>query len=219
VRSAATVPVPPDHLQTRLMQQAFGTFARGLVDVRRYNRLGPDGQLNLRVVAGGALDGSALPPQRQHALGGLGSLPGLPLFGLSCGSRVGEVVYPADGQPDGPLGGQRTFLPGYGCDGFGLVQAEYRGTLRFRFDVGRWADRYEPGASDRGWEDELTWVLFTDYGRVWSHAIPAGAVPGDRREALDVGAGLLFDQVGVYGAVPLVGGRGLRVFLRLQPRF
>ena len=51
---------------------AFDGFTTGFVDVRRYNRLDPVLRLNLRLLAGVSLDGSSLPSQRQHSLGGEG---------------------------------------------------------------------------------------------------------------------------------------------------
>jgi hypothetical protein len=194
----------------------YGTFTHGFVDVRRYNRLGPDARLNLRAVAGGSLDGAPLPPQRQHALGGVGTLPGFSLFSMDCRARSGVVHRPLtsgweqDGVP---------FHPTYGCDAFALVQAEYRGDLRFRFRIGR-DDRDDDDVEwvrERGrWrrsDTDLTWVLFADAARAWSFADDSA------HDAVDVGAGVMIDGFGIYGAVPLSTRGGLRVFVRLQPRF
>jgi hypothetical protein len=51
-------------------------YDRIFVDVRRYNRVSPDGQLNVRFVAGGWLSGDDLPLQRRFSVGGPGTLPG-----------------------------------------------------------------------------------------------------------------------------------------------
>jgi hypothetical protein len=192
---------------------AYGTFTHGRVDVRRYNRLGPDSRLNLRLVAGGALDGGVLPPQRQHALGGIGTVPGFSHFSLDCGARSALVRRPASPHPLDDQG--VVFHPAYGCDAFTMVQAEYRGDLRFRFRVGR-DDRDDDGRrrrSGRRTSARITWVLFADAARAWSFADDSA------HDAADVGAGVLFDEIGIYGALPVSSGGGLRLFLRLQPRF
>jgi hypothetical protein len=51
-------------------------YTRGLFDFRRYNRLGPDAQLNMRVVLGGWLGGDPLPLERRLSVDGPGALPG-----------------------------------------------------------------------------------------------------------------------------------------------
>jgi hypothetical protein len=196
--------------------EEFPGWIHGVIDVRRYNRLGPESRVNLRLLAGGSLDGSPLPPQRQHALGGEGSLPGYALFRFDCGARAQEV-YRAEviarpitsGRVRPPL-----FVPAYGCDRFALFQAEYRGTLALRF---RWGDNLWGDAESRGWDLGWTaapeWVAFVNAGRAWSIGRPA------EDPALDFGAGLLFNRVGVYGAFPLIGEGGLNLFVRLGPRF
>ena len=53
-------------------------FVRGLVDLRRYTRLGSDVWWDARLVWMGPLDGDGVPPQRKASLGGPGSLRGFP---------------------------------------------------------------------------------------------------------------------------------------------
>lgn len=189
--------------------EAYGAFTRGMLDVRRYNRIDPESRLNLRLLAGGSLDGSALPPQRQHALGGEGSLPGYSLLELDCGARAGRVA--RTDAPGGPA-----FFTRYGCDRFALVQAEYRGNLSFRFNwSGRgWWDDEDADRYRESWDTELDWVLFADAGHGWSTGRSGGEDTG-----VDAGFGLLFDRLGVYAAVPLRGGSGVNLFVRLGPRF
>ncbi len=198
----------------------YGAFTTGLLDVRRYNRIDPDSRLNLRVVVAGSLDGSELPPQRQHALGGEGTLPGYSLLELDCGARVDRVVRPVSGadptDPDAPA-----FFTGYGCDRFALAQAEYRGNLSFRFNwSGRgWWDDDDEGEEDgeryrESWDADVDWVLFADAGHGWSTREGLGDDTG-----VDAGFGLLFDELGVYAAVPLRNGRGVNLFVRLGSRF
>lgn len=207
--------------------QTFGDFTTGYVDIRRYNRISPTSRLNLRLLAGGALTGGALPPQRQHALGGEGTLPGYGLFSLACGARhegyrPGELNNP-ERNLDEPI---TAFTTGYGCDRFVLGQVEYRGNLSFRVNLGDWGgdgDEEEDGeyeedgwsrASYSDWQADFGWVLFADAGRGWSR----GSLRGEQSQ-VDVGAGVLLGRVGIYGAVPLEGGDGVSFFVRLVPRF
>jgi hypothetical protein len=194
----------------------FTGWTHGFVDVRRYNRLGPEARLNLRLLAGGSLDGNALPPQRQHALGGEGSLPGYSLFGLDCGARD-EQVFLAEALPT-PIGTGRSAPPifhtAYGCDRVALVQAEYRRRLRLRFgwEGGPWGEG-DGGGWDLAWAAAPEWVAFFDAGHGWAR--------GRRSEDLsaNLGFGLLFNRVGVYAAAPLSGEGGVNLFVRLGPRF
>jgi len=215
VRPAA-LPAPPivePLSDAAVPEEAFGAFTTGLLDIRRYNRIDAGSRLNLRLLVGGALDGSGLPPQRQHALGGEGSLPGYSLFQLDCGARMTRVVRPAGGDdPDAPV-----FYTSYGCDRFALVQAEYRGSLSFRFNWSGsgWWDEDDSGRYRESWNADLGWVLFADAGHAWStRSGPLGNATG-----VDAGFGLLFDELGVYAAVPLREGGGLNLFVRLGSRF
>ena len=155
-------PVPPVVAGTELDLD----FTTALVDVRRYLPVGYNSQLNLRVVGGGALASRALPPQFQHALGGLGTLPGFEPFLVDCGARS------ASGAHDG-----ERFFPAYGCDRFALAQVEYRGTLSLDFGFG------DPDWDDDWWDDVYidlspTWIVFFDAGRGWAYDEPA--FPGER---------------------------------------
>jgi hypothetical protein len=130
---------------------------------------------------------------------------------------VERVVRPVGGaepaDPDAPV-----FFTGYGCDRFGLVQAEYRGSLSFRFNWsgrGWWDDDEEDGDGYReSWDADVNWVLFADAGHGWSTRDGLGDDTG-----VDAGVGLLFDELGVYAAVPLRNGRGVNLFVRLGSRF
>jgi uncharacterized Zn-binding protein involved in type VI secretion len=223
-RPAADVYGPGGAPGAPLAAQRYGNFTQGTLDLRRYNRISPGSRLNLRLLAGGALDGGGLPPQRQHALGGEGSLPGYELFELDCGARAQRYVRPRDldGPPDEP---PPAFYASYGCDRFALAQAEYRGKLHFRFDWnGDGGNDGEPADDEYGgerrhrhygaWDSNISWVAFMDAGRGWSHARGM-----DEETAVDAGFGVLVGRVGLYGAVPLEGGRGVSLFVRLNPRF
>ena len=187
-------------------------FTTGLLDVRRYNSVGRGARFNLRGVVGGTLDGEPAPPQVQHALGGVGSLPGHPRFAADCGSRQSLVVV-----DPGPEGGT-VHRPFYGCDRFALFQAEYRGALNLRTGFG------PPDAEDgrRRYRDHHrpSWVVFFNAGRGWSDG-DWGDLPRPDSPALyDAGIGLILGEGGIYWAVPLgEHGSGSRFFIRLQRRF
>lgn len=189
----------------------FGLFTTGTIDVRRYNRVDPESRLNFRLLAAGSLDGGGLPPQRQHALGGEGSLPGYPLFHLDCAARESVVYRPESG------GGATPFFPRYGCDAFALLQAEYRGKFAFRFlwDSVPWADDAEEGEDwSFVWDFSPDWTVFADAGRGWSYDTGQ-----DEELTADVGLGLLLNRFGVFVAVPVTGGDGVNIFARIGPRF
>jgi hypothetical protein len=194
--------------------ERWGGWTHGFADVRRYNRLGPGSRLNLRLLAAGSLGRGTLPPQRQHALGGEGSLPGYSLFRLDCGAREEQVFRAEDVAT--PTFGQTpaVFHTAYGCDRIALFQAEYRSRLSVRlgWEGGPWGDG-DGGGWDLAWLADPEWVVFIDAGQGWAR---------DRRSedlAANLGAGILFSRVGVYAAAPLSGEGGLHLFVRLGPRF
>jgi hypothetical protein len=190
----------------------IGHFATAMVDLRRYNRVDPSARFNFRLVAAAPLGGGPLPAQRQHALGGYGSLPGYPLLSRDCGARSSAVYQ--DAGPDAPR-----FFPRYGCDAIALLQAEYRGkfSFRFRWDSAPW--RHDDDGDDQGddwgtgWGFSPEWTVFLDTGRGWAAGSP------DEPLAADVGAGILVERFGIYFAVPLTGRSGVNLFVRLGPRF
>lgn len=203
------VPTPP----VELAPSSFDRFTTGMLDVRRYNRVDPRSRLNFRLLLAGSLDGSGLPPQRQHAFGGEGSMPGFGLFQLDCGARS-QLVY-RSATDAGEASG--AFFPRYGCDAVAMLQAEFRGKLSFRlrWDDAPW-DEEDEGEEGWGfgWNVAPDWSVFVDAGRGWAQ--DGGP---DEELAVDAGVGLLVDRLGVYLAKPLTGGRGVNVFLRLGPRF
>ena len=219
VRPAYVVAIPG--LDAVGPPESYDGFTHGIVDVRRYNRVSPESRLNFRLIAGGSLDGSVLPPQRQHALGGEGSLPGYDLFSRDCGARSVQV-YQAEDLPATPVLAPfdaPAYVPAYGCDRFALFQAEYRGKFGLRFGGDRWGDDDDEDGRNWDnwiprWDSALDWVAFLDAGRGWG----AGARP-DEPLAVDLGFGVLIERLGIYAAVPLSGGGGLNLFLRLGPRF
>jgi len=194
-------------------------FTYGFLDLRRYMRLGPTSDLRVRGVLAGSLDGDALPPQFQHALGGEGSLPGYSLMSVDCGARSQTyTVFRA-----GPNG--ETRLPafaGYGCDKIALFQAQFRGKLAWNLNFGpnnEWDDKWD-------WYPIIdfspSWSLFFDAGRGWSMSSPGdpGFLGSSTKTLMDAGAGLALGDLGFYWAWPLNGSnRAVNFFLRIDHRF
>lgn len=186
-------------------------YDRAFVDARRYNRVSRNAQLNLRLVAGGWLDGDPLPLERRLSVSGYDALPG---FGFRDASAGADVATCAAGAavPGAPAQ----------CDRIVLGQAEYRGALHFRpFDWGP-GDWIGPHFRADG-----AWVVFLDAGRGWLAGDPAApmtyrssALPPVSSFRTDAGVGLDFDGFGAYVAKALsTPGQPARVFVRLQHRF
>jgi hypothetical protein len=178
-------------------------FTTATLDLRRYARLSPYARLSLRAVAAGSLDGKALPPQRQHALGGEGSLPGYRLFEFDCGAR--RVVQPIEGD---------SYHPHYGCDQLVLVQLEYQAGFPF---ARRITNALGLGPSIG---NAVRWAAFFDAGRAWNEpAARDGRLGGRDDFSADAGLGLRVGPIGAYWAVPLSGaGHGYNFFVRIGPR-
>lgn len=185
-------------------ERGLHAFRTGFADVRRYARMGPRSRLALRLLLAGSLVDRPLPPQRQHALGGLGSLPVYPTFAFDCGARSETLERDAS-----------TVYPHYGCDRSALLQLEYHAAFP---GARRIAERL-------GWLFDLGdtpgWLLFLDAGRAWNAPDQAGhRTVGLDDFVVDAGAGLRFGRIGAYWGVPLSGrGRGLDFFVRVGPRF
>lgn len=198
--------------------QDFDTdFLTGFLDLRGYLRINPGSSLNLRGVAGGALNGVPLPPQYQHALGGVGSLPGHHMFAQDCGARDTKRVFDHE-TDDGTVRSQ--VVPSYGCDRFALFQAEFRGNLFMDWSPG-WNDEGDP------WDDDWTWYPDIDFSPNWAAFFNAGrawSIEGDDTDTLmDVGVGIFFGDLGMYFAYPLTedenGDRDGNFYIRLSRRF
>jgi hypothetical protein len=184
-------------------RDASTSFLTGHVDVRGYARLSPYARISLRVLAAGSLDGEPLPPQRQHALGGEGSLPGYRLFEFDCGARA-NVVELAD----------ESFHPYYGCDRMALVQLEYQAGFPFARRV---SEALGLGSS-LGYL--ARWVAFFDAGRAWNEPGSGdGRFGGNADFSADAGLGIRLGPLGGYWTIPLSGqGHGFNLFVRLAPR-
>ncbi len=187
-------------------------YGRGMVDLRRYNRLSPAAQLNLRVMGGGWLHGDALPLQRRLSISGPGANTG-----FAFRERVTE---PDRLQCSG--GVELQGKPAL-CDRIFLLSADYRHDIRWLVDLFGGSRMIQPDRSGYA-----AWVLFADVGRGWLRAsrAPVSPVPADAPRGLDammtsVGLGLELGQGGVYVAKALGAppSRGVQVFLRLMRRY
>ena len=186
-------------------------YTRGLVDVRRFNRLGPEAHLNMRLVLGGWLNGDPLPLERRYSVDGPGSLPGYGFRSANAGTDA-ATCNRGSGVPGRPAE----------CDRIALAQIEYRRNLQLDF-TGDWRDwprRYHSGRGD------VQWVLFADAGRGWLVGAPdqaltfsRGALPPVSSFRSDVGLGLDFAGIGVYAAKALSAPAPATFFVRLRHRF
>lgn len=184
-------------------------YHRGFLDLRRYNRIAPNAQLNLRLVLGGWLSGDPLPLQRRLSIDGPGTVPGFD-FRTAGGTDVGtcsEAAAPA-GRPAQ-------------CERVALTQLEYRNDLHVSISHGSGTSRRTRFRADGAW------VFFADAGRGWLVNSPGSALNLGRHELpplssyrTDIGAGLDFDHLGVYLAKALsVPNEPLNVFVRVRHRF
>ena len=197
----------------------FEDFTTAAFDVRAYLPVNRNSMVGLRGFAAGSIEDAVLPPQYQRAVGGIGTLPGFPLFSGSCGARDSRVrlvrsVDPVEGNElsDEPM------LGAYGCDRVVLGQLEYRGG--FDFDVDLDEEEEEDDSHWRQVDMSADWTFFIDVARGWSHGDMTFVDRVDTETMADAGLGLLFDEVGVYVAMPVTGDdRSLRAVVRLQHRF
>ncbi|MBT8395325.1 MAG: hypothetical protein HKO65_15675 [Gemmatimonadetes bacterium] len=205
---------PPETIEP----QEFDTdFLTGFLDARRYLRINPGASLNIRAVAGGALNDTPLPPQLQHTIGGVGSLPGHASFGQDCGARDVSRVYDHP-MEDGII--RSEVFPSYGCDRFVLFQAEFRGHLFMDWSPG-WDEEGDPWDDDWNWYPDIdfspNWAAFFNAGRAWNIG------DDDIDTIMDVGVGIFFGDLGIYFAYPLTedenGDRDGNFFIRLSRRF
>ncbi len=189
-------------------------YTRGLFDLRRYNRLGPSAQLNMRLLLGGWIGGDRLPLERRLSVDGPGAMPGFGFRSTHAGIDVGDcnAGLAVPGTPTE-------------CDRVALAQAEYRGVVKLGF-IGRlWEGfpRYYRAA--RG---DINWVLFADAGRGWIVGQPtvdgltygSGTLPPLSTFRTDMGVGIDIAGIGIYGAKALSSpSEPANFFVRLRHRF
>jgi hypothetical protein len=200
-------------------------YSRGFLDLRRYNRVSPGAQLNLRALIGGWTSGDPLPIERRLSVDGPGAMPGYGFRTLRSGPDLGTCntgpAYP--GQP--AL-----------CDRIALFQAEYRGDLHFDFHPDWESQDFDhqlgekdkaPRARARHFHRDGTFVIFADAGRGWLVGPPngdmtyaSGRIPSFDTFRTDIGGGVDFGGLGLYLAKAMSdSSEPLRVFLRLRHRF
>ncbi|HUF28053.1 MAG TPA: hypothetical protein VMM18_13850 [Gemmatimonadaceae bacterium] len=186
-------------------------YHRALVDLRRYNRISPEGQLNFRVVVGGWAGGDELPLQRRLSVGGAGSLPGFDFRRHYEADDVGMCTSAGDALPGHPAQ----------CERIALLQAEYRGDISV--SGWRWHDRWYGEVRRAG----PVWVLFANAGRGWlvgersgEIRYPSGSLPPLGTFRTDVGLGIDAGLLGLYIAKSTShASEPANVFLRIRHRF
>jgi hypothetical protein len=200
------------------------TYDRLFLDLRRYNRVSPDAQLNFRLALGGWLSGDELPLQRRFSLGGPGTMPGYDFRRLDGNRFDGSTI---DYLGCGDYSVQDVMLPQGApaeCERFALAQVEFRGDLDIDpfgiLDQDREWRR-------RGWGRGTQWVVFADAGRGWlvgptdgRRTFSRSRIPDLSSFQTDVGFGLLLDELGIYMSKALSQGNSpINFHIRLRPRF
>jgi hypothetical protein len=197
-------------------------YSRAFVDLRRYNRLGPQAQLNMRLVAGGWMNGDALPIQRRLAVSGIDALPGFDFRRMIGSNDVGtcatgaESAYITLGRPAQ-------------CDRMVLAQLEWKGDFRINlFGDDNYGDRRWGFNGVRG---DGTWVIFANSGRGWlvsdagsptieNLTFGRSKLPPTSGWRTDIGGGFDFGSFGVYIAQAVSeSGQSPNVYVRLSRRF
>ena len=188
------------------------TYTRGFMDARRYNKLSPGTELNMRLVLGGWLGGDELPLQHRHSIGGPGAVEG---YDFRRATRDPVDVFTCGGIADWP---GRAAL----CDRVVVAQLE----LRQEFDL----DFFRTDRADKWWRPGFNtqgaWVLFADAGRGWrvddgGDGIEySNGIPPLSTFRTTIGAGLDFGSLGIYFAKALsTGSEPMNVIVRLGRRF
>jgi hypothetical protein len=198
------------------------TYGRAFLDLRRYNRLGPNAQLNLRAVVGGWVHGDPLPIQRRLSVSGVDALPGYDFRRLltndfdvgTCVSTTNEA-YAAIGRPAN-------------CQRMLLLQAEWKGD--FRVNLGGDDDYGDSRWYTSRFNADGTWVVFANSGRGWIPGKARDIATGETDESngfppihtwrTDIGGGFDFGSFGLYVAKAVTNGSEKpNFYLRLGRRF
>lgn len=186
-------------------------YGRFFADVRRYNRISPSDQVNMRLVVGGWLYGDELPLQRRLSVGGVGTIPGFDFRRRFAGDDKAQC-------------GQFPVLPGNPaqCERVALVQLEYRSRLGERalepVNLGRYRGRLVL---------RPTIIVFADAGRGWlvgprtgNTQYPSNALPSLSTFMTDIGIGFDVGAAALYVAKAVsIAKEPANVFLRIRRRF
>lgn len=213
---AVTLGPAPDLARAPALGPVRVAYTRGFLDARRYNRVSPEGQLNLRLVLGGWLGGDPLPLERRFSVGGPGTIPGYDFRQTTPGG-------------DALTCGEPVELPGRPalCDRVALGQVEYRHDLHLHL-FGDWGAESAGGGWSWSFYHPLQWVVFADAGRGWllhryaadGTIVPASGIAPLGTFKTDVGVGLDADIVGVFLAKSITDwGNSLNFQVRLRHRF
>ena len=200
----APVALPPTVRPTPETGGGYGT-GRLLVDVRRYARLTPKLQMNIRLRTDSWIEGDRLPMQRRFSLGGLDLLPGFDFRAFTCAPS--GFTDPAD--------------PAL-CDRMIITQVELRSRVALNLGY-RMPDREgSPGRFIGIKEADL--VVFGDGGKAWLAGSGPGQVPVNSLPVLkeweyDAGVGLDAGGIGAYLAKSLSEDEPVKFVVRLQRRF
>ena len=188
-------------------------YTRLFADLRRYNRVSPQAQLNFRLVIGAGFGDEALPLERRFGLGGAGTLPGYDFRN----SYHGPDVLSCNADPEG-IAGQPAQ-----CDRMLLGKIEYRHESRIRLFGRRDAESVQRYRVDR----DVAFVAFADGGRGWVSGSKHGelgyqatSIPSLSTFKYDAGAGVDFHYVGFYLAKSLTDwSNPVNLLVRLRHRF
>ena len=183
---------------------------RAFFDLRRYNKLSPQGRLNFRLVLAGWAGGDPLTVQRRLSIGGPEPLPGYEFRQGACNSLA-------------TTGGFAGTLVA-ACDRVVTVQTEYRGHINLRAN-------YNPETGQTGGLGYMTrflrgpdFVVFGDAGQGWlvgkgPGRVPSGQLPRLSSWLADLGLGVDWGGFGVYVAKAVNASQPLRLTARLEHRF
>ncbi len=200
----APVALPPTVRPTPETGGGYGT-GRLLLDVRRYARLTPKLQMNVRLRTDSWIEGDRLPVQRRFSLGGLDLLPGFDFRAFTCAPS--GFTDPAD--------------PAL-CDRMIITQVELRSRVGLNLGY-RMPDREgSPGRFIGIKEADL--VVFGDGGKAWLAGsgpgqVPVNSLPVLKEWEFDAGVGLDAGGIGAYLAKSLSTDEPVKFVVRLQRRF
>jgi hypothetical protein len=185
-------------------------YSRVFADLRRYNRISPNSQFNMRLVTGGWVNGDPMPLQRRFSLDGAGTVPG---YDFRSPNALRELTCTSGAYVPG--------IPGQ-CDRMALAQVEFRGDLHFDLFTD-WDDDHYMRSRSGG-----VWVFFADAGRGWLVGPPGDSLTFDKNSLppmstfkTDLGIGLDFTGFGVYVAKAMNSPtkEPANFFIRIKHRF
>jgi Omp85 superfamily domain len=191
------------------------SYGRAFFDVRKYNRISPRTQLNLRAVIGGWLHGDPLPLERRFSVGGVGTIPGYDFRRADIGTDVGQCSTPGTSLPGRPAM----------CERVALAQIEYRDELHS--DVIDMFNRNGIRLRGAAFNVRPSVVAFVDAGRGWlvgsrqgKLQYPSSSLPPFDTYRTDVGLGLDLSVVGIYVAKAVSTPKEpANFFVRIRNRF